>query len=252
MNTFDPTRFAVISDIHSNADALVAVLRDISDQGIDSIVNLGDHLSGPMAARETAELLLAQGMPSIRGNHDRWLVEKRPEDMGSIDRVAFDQLEARHLKWLRELPPVLWVSEDIFACHGTPDSDTTYWMEAVSSKGDVVLRSREEINSEAGEITASLLLCGHTHLPRRIDLPYGRVLLNPGSVGCPGYGDDRPVPHLVQTGTGAACYAVVERKAGGWVTAFRHIPYDPRRMVELAKAADHANWETRLATGWVN
>ncbi|MEL7281368.1 MAG: metallophosphoesterase family protein [Pseudomonadota bacterium] len=252
MKDFDAERFAVIADIHSNSDALEAVLRDISALGIKSVVNLGDHLSGPMAARETAELLLAHALPSIRGNHDRWLVENKREEMISIDGAAFDQLEESHLSWLRDLPPTLWLSEDIFACHGTPNSDTTYWMEKVSPEGEVVLRSREEVSSEASGIKASLLLCGHTHLPRRMDLPDGRVILNPGSVGCPGYVDDAPVRHVVQTGTSAACYAVVEKMVGGWATGFRHVPYDPSRMIELAKAADHPNWEGRLATGWVS
>lgn len=252
MKDFDTNRFAIIADIHSNSDALQAVLQDISDQGIKSVVNLGDHLSGPMAARETAELLFSHDMPSIRGNHDRWLVENKREDMTSIDGAAFDQLDARHLDWLQELQPTLWLSEDVFACHGTPNSDTTYWMEKVSPEGEVVLRSQGEVSSEAAGIKASLFLCGHTHLPRRMDLPDGSVILNPGSVGCPGYIDDTPVHHVVQTGTSAACYAVVERTAGGWATAFRHVPYDPSRMIELARAANHPNWEGRLATGWVN
>lgn len=114
-----------------------------------------------------------------------------------------------------------------------------------------MLRERDEISGEASGINASLLLCGHTHLPRRVDLPDGRVILNPGSVGCPGYIDDVPVHHVVQTGTNAACYAVVRKTADGWATAFRHVPYDPSRMIELAKAANHPNWEARLATGWV-
>lgn len=251
MKSFNTNRFAVIADIHSNADALKAVLADISNQRIESIVNLGDHLSGPMAARETAELILANDMMSIRGNHDRWLVENTREDMISIDGAAFDQLEERHLNWLRSLPPTLWLSEDVLACHGTPKSDTTYWMERVSQPGDVVTGTLQEISDEASDIDASLFLCGHTHLPRRMDLPDGRIILNPGSVGCPGYIDDNPVRHVVQTGTSAACYAVVEKTAGGWASAFRHVPYDPSRMIELAKAADHPNWEKRLATGWV-
>jgi predicted phosphodiesterase len=252
MEDFDHSRFAVIADIHSNSDALAAVLRDIANQGIESIVNLGDHLSGPMAARETADLLLSTDMPSICGNHDRWLIEHKPEEMISIDRVAYDQLEEHHLRWLRELPPTMWLSEEIFACHGTPNSDTTYWMEKVSPMGEVVLRSLGEVAKEAAGINASLLLCGHTHLPRRMDLPDSRVILNPGSVGCPGYIDDTPVRHVVQSGTSAACYSVVEKVKDGWATSFRHIPYDPTRMIEMAKDNDHPNWEVRLATGWVD
>lgn len=167
MSNFDPNRFAVIADIHSNVDALEAVLRDIADQGVENVVNLGDHLSGPMAARETAELLLSKDMPSILGNHDRWLLEKKRDEMISIDRVAFDQLEERHLKWLQNLPPSLWLSDDVFACHGTPNSDTTYWMENVSPDGEIRLRPRNEVSSERAEIEASLLLCGHSQKRRQ-------------------------------------------------------------------------------------
>lgn len=246
------TRFAVIADIHSNADALRAVLEDIASQDIQSIVNLGDHLSGPMAAHETAELILKNEMLSIRGNHDRWLVENKRKEMSSIDGAAFDELEERHLSWLRDLPPTLRVSDEIFACHGTPNSDTTYWMEKVSPEGEVILRPRDEVTSEATGLKSSLFLCGHTHMPRRMDLPGGSIILNPGSVGCPGYIDDTPVHHVVQTGTSAACYAVVEKTNSGWITAFRHIPYDPSRMIELAKRANHPNWAARLTTGWVS
>lgn len=251
MKEFNSRRFAVISDIHSNSDALKAVFQDISAQNVESIVNLGDHFSGPMAARETAELLLARQMPSIRGNHDRWLVEHQPKQMGSIDRIAFDQLEERHLDWLRQLPATLVLSDKIFACHGTPSSDTEYWLEQVSPNGDVLLRPRAEIAQESRGINASLFLCGHSHLPRRIDLPEGRVILNPGSVGCPGYTAETPVHHVVQAGTGAACYALVEQTKDGWGCAFRYVPYDPSRMIRLAKDADHLDWESRLTTGWV-
>lgn len=252
MTSFDAERFAVIADIHGNADALVAVLEDIAAQSIRSIVNLGDHLSGPMAARETADLLLSHEMISIRGNHDRWLVECERKEMGSIDQVSFDQLDAHHLAWLRDLPATAQPAAGIFACHGTPRSDMIYWLETVSSGGDVILRPRSEVAAEASGLEASLMLCGHTHLQRRLELPDGRVILNPGSVGCPGYIDDIPVRHAVQTGHAAACYAIAEKTKHGWASTFRQVPYDPSRMIACAKAADHPQWVSRLATGWVN
>lgn len=251
MRPFDQARFAVIADIHSNADALAAVLDDIDAQGIACIVNLGDHVSGPMAARETAEILMDRACHAIKGNHDRWVTENRERDMGSIDAVAFNDLDARHLQWLTDMPGTAHLSPEVFACHGTPASDLTYWLDTVSADGEIVLRPRSEIEEEASGITASLFLCGHTHLPRRADLPGGRVVLNPGSVGCPGYRDDLPVPHTVQTGTAAACYAIVEQTERGWLSTFRHIPYDPRRMMDLATKADHPQWAARIASGWV-
>jgi len=252
MNKFRDERFAVISDIHGNADALAAVLNDISSQSITDIVNLGDHLSGPLAARETMELLLAHDIISIRGNHDRWLVQTDPNDLSPIDKIAYDQLDGNHLNWLRALPPALQLSQDVFACHGTPGSDMAYWLEHVTPDGEVVLKPKDKIERETNNLSATLFLCGHTHLPRRVDLRRDCVILNPGSVGLPGYVDESPVHHIMQTGTAAACYAVVEKGENGWVSSFRHIPYDPDRMIELAREASHPDWAGRLAFGWVS
>lgn len=251
MKSFDKTRFAAIADIHGNADALAAVLDDIGSQGITSIVNLGDHFSGPLAARETAELLLSREMVSIRGNHDRWLIEKAFDAMGPSDRATYSQLGDAHLDWLRRLPATRMLGDDIFLCHGTPSSDTTYWLETVSADAIIAFRSHDEIAKEAEGLTCPLILCGHTHIPRRIDLKDGRCVVNAGSVGCPGYDDDLPVYHVMQTGTPAACYAIIEKRGQGWLTTFRHVPYDTARMADMARAAGRMEWAKALATGWV-
>ena len=64
-------RFAAIADVHGNRPALEAVLADIAMLGLDEVVNLGDHVSGPLEAARTADLLMARGFPSIRGDQDR-------------------------------------------------------------------------------------------------------------------------------------------------------------------------------------
>ena len=71
-------KFAAIADIHGNYAALEAVLADIAALGIGEVVNLGDHLSGPLEPQRTADLLIARGFPSIRGDQDRILVELGP------------------------------------------------------------------------------------------------------------------------------------------------------------------------------
>lgn len=68
-------KFAAIADVHGNCVALDAALADIADLGLKDIVNLGDHVSGPLEARRTADLLMERGLPSIRGDLDRRLVE---------------------------------------------------------------------------------------------------------------------------------------------------------------------------------
>ena len=97
-------RFAAIADVHGNYLALEAVLADIRAQGIGEIVNLGDMASGPLDARRTMDALMALDAVHVLGNHDRYLIDRPPEKMGSWDRPAHAQLEARHLDWLRAVP----------------------------------------------------------------------------------------------------------------------------------------------------
>jgi predicted phosphodiesterase len=45
-------KFAAIADVHGNCVALEAVLADIAANGITEVVNLGDHVSGPLERDE--------------------------------------------------------------------------------------------------------------------------------------------------------------------------------------------------------
>ncbi len=46
-------KIAVLSDIHGNLPALRAVLADVAREGVDTIVNLGDIMSGPLQPATT-------------------------------------------------------------------------------------------------------------------------------------------------------------------------------------------------------
>lgn len=249
---FDPFQpFAVIADIHGNADALRAVLRDIDVQNIDTILNLGDHFSGPLAAGETARILESRDIISIRGNHDRWLIEQNRAQMGASDAAAFDQLSAQDLDWLRSLPGTQKLGEDVFMCHGTPTSDTTYWLEQVLADGTVSPNTRAAIEAAGAGVNCPLILCGHTHLARLVRLGDGRMILNPGSVGLPAYDDDVPVPHVVAAGASEARYCVVTRADGAFDVTFRAVPYDTTRMAQMARDAGRLDWASAVATGWL-
>ncbi len=69
-------RFAVLSDAHGNLLALEAVLADLRGHAPDLALNLGDHVSGPLQAAATADLLMSQrDWVHVRGNHDRQMIE---------------------------------------------------------------------------------------------------------------------------------------------------------------------------------
>lgn len=243
-------KFAVLADIHGNADALRAVLEDMDALDLKAAVNLGDFFSGPLNAAQTAALLMERDFISIRGNHDRYLIEQDPSDMGPSDKSAFDQLSVAHLEWIKGLPQTCTVFEGVFACHGTPRNDNAYWLERVGEDGSVRAATLAEIEVEAEGIEASLILCAHTHIPRCVRLPDGRTIVNPGSVGCPAYDDDVPVYHTMQTGTPNASYAVIEATPQGWSISHRSIPYASDKASALAARGGRDDWARGLATGW--
>ncbi|KIZ42527.1 MULTISPECIES: metallophosphoesterase family protein [Rhodopseudomonas] len=244
-------RFAVIADVHGNYLALEAVLADIRAQGIDDIVNLGDMASGPLDARRTMDIFMTLDAVHVRGNHDRYLIEQLPEKMGSWDRTAYQQLDAAHLDWLRRVPNTAIYRDQVFCCHATPAHDETYWLDAVSPDGTVGIASLASIEQAAAGISQSLILCAHTHIPRAVRLGDGRLVVNPGSAGCPGYRDTHPYPHVVQAGMPDPSYAVLELVAGRWQVSFRLVPYDHDAMAALARHNGRPELAGPLATGWV-
>jgi diadenosine tetraphosphatase ApaH/serine/threonine PP2A family protein phosphatase len=244
-------RFAAIADIHGNCLALEAVVADIRAQGIDEIVNLGDMASGPLDARRTMDALMALGAVHVLGNHDRYLIDRPPEKMGSWDRPAHAQLSAAHLDWLRAVPPVRVFRDQAFLCHATPGSDEVYWLETVLPDGTVRMSSLKAIEKAVGGITQRLILCGHTHIARVVRLADGRLIVNPGSVGSPGYRDVHPFPHVIEAGTPDARYAILELVDDKWRATFRHVPYDHDAMAALARRNGQPELASALATGWI-
>lgn len=244
-------RLAVIADIHGNDLALEAVLADIDALGIGDIVNLGDHLSGPLNAARTADILIERAIPSIRGNHDRYLLTVDPQKMGLSDRAAHDELQPRHREWLATLPATLLYKDTFFLCHATPTSDEAYWLEALTADGTVHMAARSAIETIADGIDHPVILCGHTHLQRAVRLSDGRLVVNPGSVGCPGYSDNRPVAHKVEAGSPDARYAIIEQAGKGWSVTFRTVAYDWTAMSRLAAKRNRPEWAKALASGFL-
>jgi len=244
-------RFAAMADVHGNWLALDAVIADIRAHGIEDIVNLGDMASGPLDARRTLATLMALDAVHVLGNHDRYLIDRPPEKMGSWDRPAHAQLDAAHLDWLRAQPMTRVFRDQVFLCHATPANDEVYWLETVHPDGTVAMSPLDRIEQLAQGITQSLILCAHTHLARAVRLRDGRLIVNPGSVGSPGYRDKHPFPHVVEAGTPDARYAILEPTVGGWQVTFRHVAYDHEVMAELARRNNQPELANALATGWI-
>jgi putative phosphoesterase len=170
---------AVLSDIHGVLPALDAVLAEPDVVAADRIVLLGDMLAGPMPV-ETLERLLALGERAVwvRGNADRELAASaRGDGMFVPDPIfpwAAKQLRPADLPVLDALPLTVSLGDVLF-CHATPRNDTEI----------VLVDSPLERWAEVLDgVTASTVVCGHTHMPF-VRLADRTLIVNPGSVGMP-------------------------------------------------------------------
>ncbi|MEZ7502172.1 metallophosphoesterase family protein [Psychrobacter sp. Arc29] len=249
---------AAISDIHSNVFALDAVLADIKKRGVDQIVNLGDILYGPIAPRATYELLMTHrdDILTIRGNQDRQIYEATEAEIGdnlTMDFIVKD-LPKDAIEWMRALPFDCHLSEDVYLCHGTPTDDMVYLLEDIAT-GAPTVRSDSNILSLLNGIDSSVIVCGHTHIPRTVTLSSGQMVINSGSVGYPAYEDDLPIIHKMQTYSPHASYALItciETPQGKrWQTEHIKVAYDHEAAAELALKNGRRDWAFALKTGRV-
>ena len=256
-------KIAAISDIHGNLAALQAVLEDIGRERVDRVVNLGDLLSGPLQPAQTADRLIATNFITIAGNHERpllaaWDGPRERIDALSSDGYSATEVIASHALWIRAMAPFHWLAADVLLVHGTPGSDSDYWLETVTPDfglhGSRGLRAAtpgetlQRLESREGAARASLVLCGHTHVPRTVRCG-GTLVVNPGSVGLQAYEDNDPCHHQAENGSPHARYAVLEQHPAGWSVQHRQVPYDWAAQARLATERGRPDWAFALETG---
>jgi len=242
-------RYAIISDVHANLEALRAVMAAISNEGADEIHCLGDVVGYYADPNACVELLAVGGVHTIAGNHDRVATgEDEPEDFGETARRAIlwtrEHLDAESRRFLTGLPIVHEIGDDFVMVHGAfhPAPDVALHLGSRS-------RVRRSIDALAfGSYAARLGLFGHTHRPVIHELRGGRLrtlgagsctldpgahyLINPGSVGQPRDGDPRASFLVLDTET----RRVVHRRIG----------YDQGACDRKARSAGLLHRETLL------
>lgn len=249
----------MLSDVHGNALALEAVLADARAIGFDVMVDLGDTVSGPLWPEDTLALMETAGALAIRGNHDRVVGCDAPETMYPTDRFAHERLGAGARAALAARPATLRIGP-VLAVHGTPASDMDYLLHEATAAG-VLERRGDAVAALLGDTgDAEVILCGHTHRAHSVRLADGRLVVNPGSVGQPGYSWDVPVPHVMEAGAPHARWALLERttlkKGGGkgaqagWEMTHRMVVYDWEKASAEAARHGRAEWARSLATGF--
>jgi predicted phosphodiesterase len=198
-------RYAVLSDVHSNLEALEVVLSEIDRLGIDQIVCLGDLVGYNANPNECVQVFSDRGIPTLMGNHDAaGCGLEEPIEFNPIARDAIlwtrEALEPKHREFLHELPEQRNLGEQLRLVHGSLVHRDHY----LSSHFDIMenIRRMKKVEPEI-----RILFFGHTHIqvafaceqdnltvvssPRfsiREDTLY---LINPGSVGQPRDQDPR-------------------------------------------------------------
>lgn len=232
-------KLAIISDLHSNREALEAVFADIRARGISDLVCLGDVVGYGPDPEFCVDLVRGHCRWCLMGNHDEALF-RDASDFNPHARGAIEYTRRRmhprwwtssdrraRWKWLRGLP--LRVEEGRFLfVHGSPRDPVREYV--LSTDG---ILNPEKLRS-IFEGFEGVAVGGHTHQPGMHDesldfqgldgaeeltlpLPPGRkFFVNVGSTGQPRDGDSR------------ACYAVLEEHQVTW----HRVPYDFRTTME--------------------
>ena len=243
-------RLAVISDIHANLPALEAVLADIRTRAVDATVNLGDCVAGPLWPLETVECLEALALPTVRGNHDRYLCDRPEAKMPAVDRFAYAALSETRRRALFDLPATITLDGDVLAVHGTPSDDSTYLTEDASS-GRMTPAPRDLVRQRLGfAMERAVVLCGHSHRQSVTQVPGGPLILNPGTVGCPVFADVDKAREM-EFRSPHARYAILTRRGGRWGAELFALDYDWDRAAARAGECGCPHWAHALATGSV-
>lgn len=233
-------RYLILSDIHSNLDALEAALKQ-ARSSYDRVVCLGDVVGYGPNPNEVTECIRGLARAVIRGNHDKASSGlSDAADFNPLARTAAEwtqnQLTAENLAYIRSLPSGPMTVDDFQIVHGS-----------VRDEDEYLFMARDAVESFE-QVSSPVTFFGHTHyqggfvLPPngrvevlRVELPPGpasvelalepetRYLINPGSIGQPRDGDPRA----------AYVHYDGERKM---VTYWR-VPYDITNVQERMAAA---------------
>jgi diadenosine tetraphosphatase ApaH/serine/threonine PP2A family protein phosphatase len=209
-------KIAVISDIHSNLQALLAALSDIDGRAIDQIYCLGDIVGYGGSPNECVELIRRRAAVSVLGNHDQAALN--PSDVNNftkpgkiVSEWTNKMLTDANRQFLAALPFTAKVGNCTLV-HASPESPPAWQY----------VDSMDAARVQFAHFTTEVCFIGHTHVPAlcgedmktfkfKKDI---RFLINVGSIGQPRDGNF----HL--------SYGILDTEA--WSYENIRIPYDIR------------------------
>jgi len=158
-------RYAVISDVHANLEALNSVLKKITEEAVDELFFLGDIVGYGPNPNECIEALKEKTNILLAGNHD-WA------SVGMTDVEYFNPYARAAVEWtqkvlrdeniafLRKLPLTEGLDNSIFLVHATPREPEQWHYLTTTRDADINFRFFKE----------RLCFIGHSHEPAIIGL----------------------------------------------------------------------------------
>ncbi len=134
--------------------------------------------------------------------------------------------------------------------HGTYFDDSQYLLEDVSS-GKANLREDKKIKELLDNVEAQFIFCGHSHIPRCINLSSGQVIINPGSVGLQAYKSNKPNKHTIENNYTDASYVILTVENESYSIEQIKVAYDFEKAALKAQENGRDDWAYTLRTGKV-
>ena len=213
-------KVAVITDIHGNRHALLAVLSDLRLLGTDEVVFGGDIALFGAQPRECWERIVDLRWLTVQGNTDRYITDRPTKIFSGNNQPSgseflkanvewtTEQLGASHVARMRTMRRQVRIESDaglLLIVHGTPANDELGW-----DRSD----SETTILEKIGDTDAAVVVSGHTHTAA-IRHTEDLLAVNCGAVGRSH--DQQP---------GLATYAVLDDNCGFWSAELRRVAYD--------------------------
>lgn len=222
-------KIAVLSDIHGNMIALNAVMDDIQRNECDKTFFLGDYaLAGPEPAPTVdycMHLMTYNNIEMIQGNTDKMIAEYTEDMQNELSGAA--PIMANALKedvsilndtqksFLRDLPPYKLIEEEglkILLVHGSPRKNNEDILPDTPPK---------EVEEMVKDCEASIILCGHTHIPCGFQTLSKKTVINVGSVG-------RPF-----TENPKSCYLILDLNDKKFTIEHKFVRYDNQKAADI-------------------
>jgi predicted phosphodiesterase len=217
-------KFAFISDIHANLEALEAVLSDINKKNVDEIFCLGDVVGYGANPNECVEVVSKRCKSVLLGNHDAVATNLLTTQHFNIHaKIAIEwtsqTLTAANKSFLAALP-VSKTTDILTMAHSTPFEPGMWYY----------ITSLEEAAFNFQFFDTRICLVGHTHIPMIIALDDDEIYVHPEKeISCKDREDRRLLVNVGSVGqprdrNPEASYGVLDTDE--MFLSLHRVPYD--------------------------